>query len=112
LNGTFGNDLITGYAGADTLRGCQGGDQFIYTNFRDAGDVIVDFELGQDKLVLTQLLRSLNYNGATAIADSYVRLVQRNTGTSVQIDVDGAQGSGIFRPFITSSRFKIPLQVK
>jgi hypothetical protein len=101
LTGTPGNDLITGYAGADTLKGGQGRDQFIYTNFRDAGDIITDFEPGQDKLVFTQLLRSLSYNGANAIADGYVRLVQSGTGTNVQIDVDGAQGSGIFRPFLT-----------
>lgn len=106
LTGTSKSDHIIGLQGADTLTGGCGNDQFVYTNIRDRGDTITDFEVGKDNIVFTQLLNSLvtgGYNGTNAIADGYVKVVQGTSASnfSVQIDADGPTGNDIFRPFIT-----------
>ncbi|WP_190234120.1 bluetail domain-containing putative surface protein [Nostoc sp. 'Peltigera membranacea cyanobiont' 213] len=106
LIGTSTSDRITGLQGADIVTGGGGNDEFVYTNIRDNGDTITDFEVGNDHIVLTQLLDSLvtgGYNGANAIADGYVKVVQGTSTSnfSVQIDADGSTGHDIFRPFIT-----------
>lgn len=106
ITGTSSNDRIIGLQGADTITGGGGNDQFVYTNIRDRGDTITDFEVGKDNIVFTQLLDSLvtgGYNGANAIVDGYVKVVQGNSASnfSVQIDADGLTGNDIFRPFIT-----------
>jgi hypothetical protein len=43
----------------------------------------------------------LGYGDSNPLADGYVKWVQGSNGTSIQIDPDGAAGSGIYRPFIT-----------
>ncbi|MBH8572454.1 DUF11 domain-containing protein [Nostocaceae cyanobacterium CENA369] len=106
LTGTSSNDRIIGLQGADKLTSGGGNDQFVYTNIRDRGDTITDFEVGKDNIVLTQLLDSLvtgGYNGTNAIADGYVKVVQGTSANnfSVQIDTDGLATGDIFRPFIT-----------
>ncbi|MEH2442686.1 bluetail domain-containing putative surface protein [Nostoc sp.] len=106
LIGNSTSDRITGLQGADTITGGGGNDEFVYTNIRDNGDTITDFEIGKDHIVFTQLLDSLvtgGYNGANAIVDGYVKVVQGTSTSnfSVQIDADGSTGDDIFRPFIT-----------
>lgn len=105
LVGTAANDQITGGVGGDILTGGDGFDQFIYTNIRDAGDTITDFEIGKDKIVLAQLLDSLvsgGYSGSNAIADGYIRIVATTGGAMVQLDSNGpAIGGAVFRDFIT-----------
>lgn len=103
-----GDDVIVGGSGGDILTGGEGNDQFVYTNIRDRGDTITDFEVGKDNIVLTQLLDSLvtgGYNGTNAIADGYVKIVQGTSANnfSVQIDTDGLAAGDIFRPFITAN---------
>lgn len=109
ITGTPGRDVLTGNDGADRLVGLQsrdiltgggGNDQFVYTSFVDAGDIIKDFEVGSDKIVLTELLDSLGYFGSDAIADGYVEFGARGSDTLVQLDPDGSSGSGSSRPFI------------
>lgn len=61
INGGDDIDRLTGGVGADTLRGGAGADLFVYaavnesTNTDATRDVIFDFELGVDKIDLTQL---------------------------------------------------------
>ncbi|MBD2365415.1 3-carboxy-cis,cis-muconate lactonizing protein, partial [Anabaena minutissima FACHB-250] len=105
LNGTSGNDRIFGGLNGKTITGGAGNDEFIYTDLREVGHRIADFEVGKDKINLSQLLDSLvigGYQGTDAIADGYVRLVQGPTANStiIQIDRDG-EGSAIFRSFLT-----------
>jgi hypothetical protein len=106
LIGTSNYEFITGLQGRDRLTGGGGNDQFIYTSMSDRGDTITDFEVGKDKIVLTQLLDSLiteGYNGTNAIADGYVKVVQGSSSRnfSVQIDTDGLTGQEIFKSLIT-----------
>ncbi|BAZ85064.1 cadherin [Dolichospermum compactum NIES-806] len=102
--GTAGSDYIIGGPGAKTISGGLGNDFFVFTNLRDVGQRITDFTMGEDKIVLTQLLSSINYNGADPIADQYMRFVAgtgSNTGsTFLQIDRDGISGSSIFKNFL------------
>jgi uncharacterized protein len=105
LLGTAGRDRIFGGLGADQLTGGAGADEFVYTSIRDSGDLITDFEVGQDKLVFTGLLDSLvpgGYNSTNAIADGYMKVTPTgNSGrVNIQIDADGALGAATFRQFI------------
>ena len=100
LTGTSENDSLTGSFGADILTGEAGSDQFIYNSIRDAGDTITDFEVGNDQIVLTEVLDSFGYDGSDALADGYVQVVEMGSNSVVQIDSDGPDGRGIFRPFI------------
>jgi predicted extracellular nuclease len=106
ITGTAGNDRIFGGAGAKTITTGAGRDEIVYTNIREVGHRITDFEVGKDKIVLTQLLDSLvsgGYNGSNAITDGYVKLVQGSTANSsiLQIDNDGLSGSAVFRNFLS-----------
>lgn len=101
ITGTSINDSITGNSGAKTLTGGAGNDRFIYNSIKDAGHTISDFSIGQDKIVLTNLLSSLGYSGTNPIGD-YVQIVQGSSSNNciLQIDRDGLRGTAIFRPFI------------
>ncbi len=101
LVGSAGDDIIIGGPGADTLTGGGGVNVFVYDSMRDAGDTITDFAPGKDFLDLRTLLASIGYTGADPIADGYLRFTATAGGTRVQIDVDGPNGSAVFRPLLT-----------
>ena len=102
--GTAGSDWITGGSGAKTITGGLGNDFFVFTDLRDAGQRITDFTVGEDKIVLTQLLGTISSSEFDPITDGYIRFVAgtgSNTGsTFLQIDRDGISGSAIFRNFL------------
>ncbi|MBD2070191.1 ExeM/NucH family extracellular endonuclease [Leptolyngbya sp. FACHB-671] len=115
LTGTDRNDRITGFNGNDVITTGGGRDRIVYTNIGDRGDTITDFEVGQDKLVLTELLDSLiagGYNGEDAIADGYVEVLQQgNSGRfSIQIDEDGSTRNRPFVPFINVQANNLSLE--
>ncbi|MEH1825026.1 MAG: putative Ig domain-containing protein [Nostoc sp.] len=106
LAGGIGNDILIGGAGNDILTGGTENDRFVYLAFSDkgtTGDVITDFNQSQDKLVLTDLFRSLNYLGTNPITDGYLRFVQSGTSTRVQLDADG--GANAFSTLTTLNNF-------
>ncbi|MBW4617542.1 MAG: choice-of-anchor L domain-containing protein [Desmonostoc vinosum HA7617-LM4] len=90
LVGTNDPDQLIGDQGKDILTGGGGGDQFIYTKIRDAGDIITDFTIGEDQIVLTQLLSSLKLGAAN--------IGFRDTVNGTQITLSTIDG--VFRPFI------------
>ncbi|WP_034937690.1 choice-of-anchor Q domain-containing protein [Gloeocapsa sp. PCC 73106] len=99
LIGGVGNDSITGFGGRDELTGGDGSDQFIYTSVTEGVDIITDFQVNQDRIVLGEVLASLDYTGNNAISDSYLNLISSGENTLVQIDPDGL-GSARARDFI------------
>lgn len=101
LTGSAGDDVITGGAGADVITGGAGADAFVYTSIRDAGDRIVDFTPGTDRIDLTALLASIGYTGNNAMGDGIVQLVNTPAGLSVRIDTDGTSGPAMARPLLT-----------
>lgn len=100
LVGTAGSDRIIGLQGRDTLTGGGDSDRFVYTSVVDGGDIITDFEVGSDEIVLTEVLDSLGYDGTDAIADGYVQFGARGSDTLVQLDPDGFAGAARVRSFI------------
>ncbi|GAA6615500.1 choice-of-anchor X domain-containing protein [Scytonema sp. NUACC26] len=103
LVGSSGNNIITGFQGADTLSGGTGSDDFVYTNIRDRGDTVNNFEVGKDKLVFTELLSNLPSYTSSSNVNNYLQILQIGGSPdsfSVRVDADGS-GADIFRPFIT-----------
>ncbi|MBE9036817.1 choice-of-anchor Q domain-containing protein [aff. Roholtiella sp. LEGE 12411] len=105
LTGTANSDRILSSPGADKLTGGNGNDQFVYSNITHRGDTITDFQIGKDKIVLTELLDELldkNYTG-NAIADGYVKVTQGSSAKNfaVQIDADGPNDDSSFKSFLT-----------
>ncbi|MEH2071775.1 MAG: DUF4347 domain-containing protein [Nostoc sp.] len=106
LIGGTGNDILVGGAGNDSLTGGSGNDQFVYQALSDkgtTGDKITDFNQNQDKLVLTDLFKSLGYNGGSPYGDGYLQFVQSGTSTQVQVDANGG-GDG-FSTLVTLNNF-------
>ena len=100
LIGTSGNDAITGFGGSDTLTGGAGQDLFIYTSSLDGGDTITDFQLGQDRIVFTRLLQSLNVNSSNPLADGFVTCANSLSDSIIRIDPDGSAGTASPRAFL------------
>ena len=68
IYGGDGNDLIFGMGGDDILTGGTGSDTFFYTTAMNNGtDVITDFVVGEDKIVLGDLI---NLSGLTATGEN------------------------------------------
>ena len=92
LAGGAGNDTITGLQGRDRLTGGAGADKFVYTSVLDAGDIITDFEVGIDKLVIAQLLTSVGYTGNDPVGAGYLGVSSSGGRSIVTFDADGAGG--------------------
>ncbi|HEY9023202.1 MAG TPA: ExeM/NucH family extracellular endonuclease, partial [Burkholderiaceae bacterium] len=101
LVGTVGDDVITGRAGADTLTGNGGHDTFVYTDLRDAADVITDFQPNDDRIDLSALLAGIGASPATAIATGVVTITGSGNDTLISIDQDGSAGQGAPRLLVT-----------
>ncbi|MCB8822520.1 CAP domain-containing protein [Microvirga rosea] len=56
LDGGALNDTLNGRGGSDVLIGGAGNDRFVFADVREArGDIVVDFEHGADRIVLTPI---------------------------------------------------------
>jgi Ca2+-binding RTX toxin-like protein len=90
LDGSSGNDILYGGLGLDTLIGGLGNDRFVFNSIREKGDTILDFAIGNDQLVLTDLMRDIGYRGSNPIAEGFISARQVNSGlTSLMVDPDG-----------------------
>jgi Ca2+-binding RTX toxin-like protein len=98
LIGGKGNDTLVGGADGDLLTGSEDRDKFVFNSFSERTDIITDFNVNEDSLVLTKVFTALNYNGVNPIADGYMQFVQQGSSTAVQVDLDGINGSS---PFMT-----------
>lgn len=70
LNGGFGNDILLDGAGADFLRGDGGRDTFVLVE-DGARDVIRDFQLGFDRIDLTDFSQISGLGGMTITSRSW-----------------------------------------
>ncbi|MBF2076368.1 MAG: PD40 domain-containing protein [Synechococcales cyanobacterium C42_A2020_086] len=103
LIGAAGDDVLIGGKGGDVLTGGAGRDRFVYQHPQDRVDRITDFTVGEDKIVLTQLLDRLvpgNYRGRNAFQDKLLRLVRQGTNTRIDADLNGRAEAGGFKPLI------------
>lgn len=92
LVGGFGNDVLIGGLDSDTLIGGAGNDRFVINNFDERTDIIVDFNINEDALILSQLFTSSNYKGVAPVDDGYLQFVQDGANTKVQVNPDGVGG--------------------
>jgi Ca2+-binding RTX toxin-like protein len=86
LKGNANANTIEGDGGADRLTGGDGADLFVYRALSDAGDHVVDFHPGEDRVDLHVLLAAQGHDGSTAFADGTVQLVAVADGTEVVVD--------------------------
>lgn len=65
LNGTAGNDVIFATVNKDTLTGGHGSDQFVFGSHSGSidKDIVTDFEVGIDKIVLDHIRGVPNLSG-------------------------------------------------
>lgn len=99
LLGGNGRDWLEGGAGADTLIGGNAPDRFVFRDLADAGDVIVDFGRGPDRVMVSQAIAGLPAgalaaaafsSGTTGLAqDASDRFVFRSTDATLWFDADG-----------------------
>ncbi|MDJ0662458.1 MAG: type I secretion C-terminal target domain-containing protein [Crocosphaera sp.] len=82
------------------MTGGAGDDTFVYTSIVDGGDIITDFEVGNDKIDLAELLDGVGFAGVDPIADGYVGFGSRGSDTILSIDPDGEIGSSRDRSFL------------
>lgn len=115
ISGGNGNDILldvldatvtatspVSKADADILTGGAGDDRFVYTRFNDAGDIITDFGNGNDVLDLRRdLFANTGYLMGDPIAEGYLRLVNVDGSTQVQIDLDGTETTSEFATLVT-----------
>lgn len=89
MNGGIGNDILLGGEGADTLYGDQGADIFLFQTIADAGDIITDFEQGEDgdAVNITDLLDGFDENSSAI--DDFLQLVDNDGATALQVNTDG-----------------------
>ncbi|MBD1873426.1 endonuclease/exonuclease/phosphatase family protein [Nodosilinea sp. FACHB-131] len=104
LVGSDRNDTILASGGPDLITTGSGRDQVVYTSTEQTGATIIDFEVGADKLVFTDLLKSIGYTGTNPLADGLVQV--RNLGnsdrTQLSLELDRVGGGrNQFTNFIT-----------
>jgi Ca2+-binding RTX toxin-like protein len=101
LIGTSGNDIFIGFRGADILTGNGGSDEFIYNDFADRGDRILDFNPLDDFIDLSPLFADQSLYSSLTPYQSYVKLVQKKEDTQVQINPVGDAKPNLFRTLLT-----------
>ena len=93
VTGANGNDVIVASQGNDTLAGGAGSDVFFYSDsiYSDGGnDRITDFEVGSDRIDLSEPLARAGYSGNDPVADGYVTIDSTGNNTmQVRFDSDG-----------------------
>jgi hypothetical protein len=92
VNGTPGNDTLTGASvGGDTFYGYAGADVFKFTSLTEGVDVINGFDLGADKIDVSDILTS--YTGTDPLTDGYIVLgnIVPSFMTQISIDPDGSE---------------------
>jgi len=100
LAGGPGDDTLTGLGGRDTLVGGPGADRFVYTSVLDFGDLIPDFTVGEDLLLVDALLARVGYAGSDPVGDGYFGVTPGPGRSIVTFDLDGTAGPALPRAMV------------
>ena len=96
LLGGDGNDVLIAHDGADTLVGGAGSDEFVFSISPSGVEVIADFNglPGGDVLDVSALLSGFVED--VSDVNDFLRAVQANGSTTLQVDANGAVGGATF----------------
>ncbi len=102
IQGGDGNDIIEGGQGKDILTGDSGADIFRYKNINDGIDTIKDFEIGSDRIDISNLFQGSMGDDADGFNfEDSVKFVSTGSGAKVQVNPfigdDDADGGGHFK---------------
>ena len=92
LTGTDADDTFIGLDKRDVITSGGGRDRFVYVGYNDGRDIITDFEVGSDQIVLTELLKNIGFEGIDPISAGVVEFRSHGAETIVRIDPDGIAG--------------------
>lgn len=96
LEASGGTDILIGESGSDTLTGGAGADSFVYKTSDAGSDTITDFDLVEDAIDLSALLKG--YTAGVSDLNDWVSISANIDGsTRITIDHDG-DGAG---PLVT-----------
>jgi 2',3'-cyclic-nucleotide 2'-phosphodiesterase (5'-nucleotidase family) len=96
VNGTADADVLMGGVGTNAITTGAGTDRVLFSSLRDGRDVVADFVVGEDKLVLNQLLKGIGYTGSNPLTDGTVKVMASGASSVVLVDPDQAgPGRGI-----------------
>ncbi|MCW3170981.1 type I secretion C-terminal target domain-containing protein, partial [Shewanella subflava] len=84
LDGGSGNDVLIGGLGNDTLIGGLGDDTFVWSKGDTGTDTIMDFNVGNNKLQISDLLQ----NEQSGNLDDFLHFSFNNGNTTISIDAD------------------------
>lgn len=85
LTGGSGDDLLIGGCRGDVLTGGTGSDRFVYQKPREQGDRITDFDVTQDVIDFSRLLKNLGRSSATF--EKLIELNQVGASTVVKVEL-------------------------
>ncbi|BAZ44357.1 endonuclease/exonuclease/phosphatase [Chondrocystis sp. NIES-4102] len=97
--GGAGNDVIIASQGVDTLTGGLGDDVFfydslVYPEVAAHYERILDFELGRDRLDVSEPLKLAGYTGTTPVEEGYIVVNPLpNNSLELKFDADGIVGA-------------------
>ncbi|NER26626.1 MAG: type I secretion C-terminal target domain-containing protein [Symploca sp. SIO1C4] len=84
-----GDDTLFGGLDGDILTGGMGSDDFLFKSFNERTDIITDFSVSEDRIILVQVFAQLEDQGNSPLIDQYLQFVQSGSSTRIQIDPDG-----------------------
>ncbi|MBD2587432.1 endonuclease/exonuclease/phosphatase family protein [Synechococcus elongatus FACHB-1061] len=88
LTGSDRNDIFLASGGPDRITTGGGRDRIVFTNTSQTGVTITDFEVGVDKLVLTDLLASVGYTGNNPLADGLIKIRSLGNSDRTQLSLE------------------------
>jgi Ca2+-binding RTX toxin-like protein len=83
--GEGGDDVIIGGLGADILTGGAARDTYLYSEIGDIGDVITDFQKGQDHIDLSALIDEMSGSVFTKAVAGGLGVYLHHDGTSALV---------------------------
>ena len=109
IAGGNGSDTLIGGAGIDTLTGGSGRDRFTFNSSQDGSDVVTDFAVADDLIVLSASGFGGQLVANSALAAEALHLGSTATAATHRVIYDGSSGALFFDPDGTGSQAQTQL---